>query len=671
MRIRAAKSELEDAGESTEGMAESTASLRAEMLALSGVDIMLDKNTFKSTYDIMDELSKKWKDLTDIQRATITELLAGKHQGNIMSSLMANFDTAREALNTSLTSSGSAMAEHAKWSESLEARLNKLKAAWQSFAQTFMDSDLLKGGIDALKGLVEVLEWLVDNFGLLGTIGLGTGIAGIFKYFKSAKEAKKTITDVVKAVDNLTDVMSNATNAATEVAEATSNVANASTEVAEAAGNVASTVTETTEATTNLASASTEATEVAANLASTTTEVSEATANMTSTTTEAVEATTNLASASTEAAEAIANMTSAGAEAAETATNLASGVSEFVEAAGNTASIATETTETVVNLGSAAVEAGAGATKATGGFTKFFGTLGGKLAIAGAVVAAIALIYNQYKKAKEAAAEARQEAIESSNAYLEAASSFEQAYIKYSGKTDLTASEEEELTSAIRGTVDALGDKSSKLQSVVNSNNDYLASLEAIKDAELDAAKTAAEEKKEKAAEALREAAIGWESFDGSEVNISLGNYTVDSPEKEAIEIAKKMESDFFSSYDKNVGRGYTQKVNEFTLSGEASTEDIIAYYNDLVEYRELLKEAGLEETSIFSDTEVQISKMSESIEVYTDSVYQAVKATHQIDQGIPKTVEEYVKMREAILTDGQLSGFSFNKKMTVLNRKS
>ena len=69
MRIRGAKTELEEAGLETDGMVESTAKLREEIMALSGVDIMLDENTFKSTYDIMDELSTKWQDLTDIQQA--------------------------------------------------------------------------------------------------------------------------------------------------------------------------------------------------------------------------------------------------------------------------------------------------------------------------------------------------------------------------------------------------------------------------------------------------------------------------------------------------------------------------------------------------------------------------------------------------------------------------
>ncbi len=72
MRIRGATTELEDAGLDTEGMASSTAKLREEIQALSGVDIMKNDTTFKSTYDILDELASKWQDLTDIQQANNT-----------------------------------------------------------------------------------------------------------------------------------------------------------------------------------------------------------------------------------------------------------------------------------------------------------------------------------------------------------------------------------------------------------------------------------------------------------------------------------------------------------------------------------------------------------------------------------------------------------------------
>ena len=69
-----ADTELQQAGLDTDGMAESTAKLREEVKALSGVDIMKNENEFKSTYDILDELANKWSDLTDIQQAKFLKL---------------------------------------------------------------------------------------------------------------------------------------------------------------------------------------------------------------------------------------------------------------------------------------------------------------------------------------------------------------------------------------------------------------------------------------------------------------------------------------------------------------------------------------------------------------------------------------------------------------------
>lgn len=77
MRIRGAKTELAAAGEETDGMAESTSKLREQIKGLSGVDIMKDANTFKSTYEILDELADKWSSLSDISQASLLETIAG------------------------------------------------------------------------------------------------------------------------------------------------------------------------------------------------------------------------------------------------------------------------------------------------------------------------------------------------------------------------------------------------------------------------------------------------------------------------------------------------------------------------------------------------------------------------------------------------------------------
>ena len=183
MRIRAAKTELEEAGLETDGMATSTAELRKEIMELSGVDIMLDENTFKSTYEILDELSEKWEELEDVDQANIVELLAGKRQGNVFSALMSNFDIARDVLTTSEDSTGSAMAEHQKWLESLEAKTKQFQAAWEELSQTILDDDFLGQMIDLGTDFLNVLTWIIDNFGMLGTVIGGLGLTMLIKNF--------------------------------------------------------------------------------------------------------------------------------------------------------------------------------------------------------------------------------------------------------------------------------------------------------------------------------------------------------------------------------------------------------------------------------------------------------------------------------------------------------
>lgn len=113
---------------------------------------------------------------------------------------MENFDTAREALETSENSAGSAMKEHAKWSESLEARLNKLQATWQSLSQSFLSSDFLKVCFDIVTKLVDVIDKLIDKIGVIPTL---LGAIGIVKIAKDLLLFKNDITSVGKAIEVL------------------------------------------------------------------------------------------------------------------------------------------------------------------------------------------------------------------------------------------------------------------------------------------------------------------------------------------------------------------------------------------------------------------------------------------------------------------------------------
>ena len=190
MRIRGASTQMQQEGLDVEGMATSTSKLRAEIKALSGVDIMKNANEFKSTYDILDELSNKWSELTDIQRASVTELIAGKNQGNVMRALMSQFDIARESLNTALNESdGSAERELSNYQKGIQFSIDRLKASFQEFSTTTLNSNIFKAFVDGGNAALNVITAIVDKLG-----GLQTVIGGIATFFMQKNgSGKQTI----------------------------------------------------------------------------------------------------------------------------------------------------------------------------------------------------------------------------------------------------------------------------------------------------------------------------------------------------------------------------------------------------------------------------------------------------------------------------------------------
>lgn len=160
MYLRAAKTDAEEAGESTDGMAESVSELREELLALTGnkVDIQIDDDTFKSTYQILKELSQVWGSLSDVSQANITELIGGKRNANVISALLENFSVAEKAIKTAADSSGSALAENKKQLESVAGHISKFTAAFETMSNNLIGSDMVKFVVDLGTALVNVLN---------------------------------------------------------------------------------------------------------------------------------------------------------------------------------------------------------------------------------------------------------------------------------------------------------------------------------------------------------------------------------------------------------------------------------------------------------------------------------------------------------------------------------
>lgn len=173
MYLRAAKTEAEAAGLETEGMANSVSELRSELQRLTGVDIMLDDNTFKSTYQIIEEIAEAWNGLTDIAQSNVLNLLGGKRNANVLASLITNFEDAEAAMKSAMNSLGSATAENEKYLDSINGKITVLKASFEELSSHIVNSSIVKALLDIANGVMSIFNWLGKINALLPLITAG------------------------------------------------------------------------------------------------------------------------------------------------------------------------------------------------------------------------------------------------------------------------------------------------------------------------------------------------------------------------------------------------------------------------------------------------------------------------------------------------------------------
>lgn len=183
-RIRNTSGELAEMEIDADGAAESITQLQQKIYKASGnkVNIFEDDNeTFKSTIQILRELSEVWNTLSDVDQAEITRLIAGTRQQSVFAAIMNNFDTVDKVIETSVNSTGSAVAENEKYLDSITGKLDLLKSSYEALSSSIINSDIYKGGIDLLRGVLDLLNEIasVSSGGaLIGTLNSVAGAAG-------------------------------------------------------------------------------------------------------------------------------------------------------------------------------------------------------------------------------------------------------------------------------------------------------------------------------------------------------------------------------------------------------------------------------------------------------------------------------------------------------------
>ncbi len=148
---------------------------------------LMDETTgdMKSTFQIFKDLKSDWDNMSSSEQQSIALAYAGKNQFEVFGAVMNNFQAAIDATNTAYDSQNSALNENVSYMESIEAKLQNLKAAYENFASNTVTKEFIGSILDAGTKLLEFantdMGQAVAKAVLFGGAITGiTGIAGEF-----------------------------------------------------------------------------------------------------------------------------------------------------------------------------------------------------------------------------------------------------------------------------------------------------------------------------------------------------------------------------------------------------------------------------------------------------------------------------------------------------------
>lgn len=144
-------------------------------LAYVGIALKDANGELRSTQDVLDDLGKKWDTLNSNQQASIAKALAGTRQQSRLIAMMSDYERVTELQQVAERSNGATMAQMEKYSDSLEAAINRVTASWEKFITSITNSDFIIGFVNQLAKAVENLSTPLGKVLSLSSLALVGG----------------------------------------------------------------------------------------------------------------------------------------------------------------------------------------------------------------------------------------------------------------------------------------------------------------------------------------------------------------------------------------------------------------------------------------------------------------------------------------------------------------
>lgn len=135
-------------------------------------------NSFKSTYDILLEISKVWKSMEDADQALLLEKMAGKQRAEVLGAILNNAGDLTKALQVASESVGSVDKEMDVIMNTTTKKIEQMKNAFAELANATYDADITKFFVDST---TSILQFITSLGGLVPVLTLVTTTMAIVK----------------------------------------------------------------------------------------------------------------------------------------------------------------------------------------------------------------------------------------------------------------------------------------------------------------------------------------------------------------------------------------------------------------------------------------------------------------------------------------------------------
>ena len=172
--------------------------------ALEKLDINIKNSdgSLKSMDEILQLVADQWGGLTEADQQFVAEMMAGNRHRSTFNAIMDSMSNYSEKFNVALESNGTSMEAQNKYMDSFEGKLGSLKANMESLYSTMLNSDFLKGFIDALNNGITGIKKFTKHFGTITTV-LTPILTYLLTFNKHVKTMANNLLSAVPGVSKL------------------------------------------------------------------------------------------------------------------------------------------------------------------------------------------------------------------------------------------------------------------------------------------------------------------------------------------------------------------------------------------------------------------------------------------------------------------------------------